>query len=187
AREHGGGHRLETPYVVNMHAAHVLADAQPVWTFCHDQPGGSPIQKLEAVPGGSARQRLEPTPGASAPEALARRRWAANAHNQRASSTSFSARTASVVHGLAGFFDAELYPGVELSICPASHTPDMHSWFPMYFPIQHPLTVAPGARIDVHMWRRSLASKTWYEWCVDAGGDSSGIHNAGGHEFWIGQ
>ncbi|KAJ1776823.1 hypothetical protein LPJ62_006650, partial [Coemansia sp. RSA 2167] len=101
-------------------------------------------------------------------------------------STVFTARSESIVHGLAGFFDAELYPGVELSICPATHTPDMHSWFPMYFPIQRPLTVDAGAEISVHMWRRSSGAKTWYEWCIDTS-DSSGIHNVNGHEFWIGQ
>ncbi|KAJ2440107.1 hypothetical protein IWW46_004134 [Coemansia sp. RSA 2440] len=99
ARKHTGNFKLETPYVVNIHAAHILDDAQPVWKFRHGRP-------------------VVPTP------------------NERTSSTVFTARSESIVHGLAGFFDAELYPGVELSICPATHTPDMHSWFPMYFPIQ---------------------------------------------------
>ncbi|KAJ1835016.1 hypothetical protein LPJ63_001484 [Coemansia sp. RSA 2711] len=158
AREYGSSHGLETPYVVNMHAAHVLADAQPLWSFCHD--------------GSAAAQRVT---------------WASNAHNQRASSAMFSASCASMVHGLAAFFDAELYPGVVLSICPDTHTAEMHSWFPMYFPIKRPLTVAAGSGISVHMWRRTGGTKTWYEWSVDAGGDSSGIHNINGHEYWIGQ
>ncbi|KAJ2270547.1 hypothetical protein EV176_004271, partial [Coemansia sp. RSA 451] len=148
ARKHTGNFKLETPYVVNIHAAHILDDAQPVWKFRHGRP-------------------VVPTP------------------NERTSSTVFTARSESIVHGLAGFFDAELYPGVELSICPATHTPDMHSWFPMYFPIQRPLTVDAGAEISVHMWRRSSGAKTWYEWCIDTS-DSSGIHNVNGHEFWIG-
>ncbi|KAJ2848560.1 hypothetical protein IWW36_003229 [Coemansia brasiliensis] len=107
AREYSGKHHLETPYVVNIHKANVLADAQPVWAFSHESPA-----------------------------TLARLPWSANAHNDRSSTVEFSASCASVVHGLVGYFDAELYPGVELSICPATHTLDMHSWFPMYFPIQ---------------------------------------------------
>ncbi|KAJ1870682.1 hypothetical protein LPJ55_004486 [Coemansia sp. RSA 990] len=159
AREYSGKHHLETPYVVNIHKANVLADALPVWTFSHESP-------------------VAPT----------RLPWSANAHNDRSSSIEFSASCASMVHGLAGYFDAELYPGVELSICPATHTVDMHSWFPMYFPIQRPLMAeAAETKINVHMWRRSAGAKTWYEWCVDVGGDSSGIHNINGHEFWIGQ
>ncbi|KAJ2806204.1 hypothetical protein H4R20_001778 [Coemansia guatemalensis] len=148
AREFGDGHALETPYVVNMHAARVLAPEQPVWAFSHG-------------PGGDAR-------------------------SQRSSTTVFRVQGPALVHGLAGFFDAELYADVRLSIRPSTHTAEMHSWFPMFFPIQVPLAVADGDEVVVHMWRRSAGAKTWYEWSVDAPGATSGLHNVCGHEFWIG-
>ncbi|PIA14762.1 Skb1 methyltransferase [Coemansia reversa NRRL 1564] len=148
AREFGGTHALETPYVVNMHAARVLAPEQPVWEFSH-MPGD-------------------------------------NVHSQRSNTIKFRVQGPALVHGVAGFFDAELYTDVRLSICPATHTAEMHSWFPMFFPIQVPLAVADGDEVLVHMWRRSAGAKTWYEWCVDTPGGTSGLHNVNGHEFWIG-
>ena len=53
-------------------------------------------------------------------------------------------RPAAVCHGLAGYFDAQLYGDVHLSIHPPSHTPNMFSWFPIYFPLQEPVHLAAG-------------------------------------------
>ncbi|KAJ1734342.1 hypothetical protein LPJ61_001122 [Coemansia biformis] len=160
AREYGDGHGLETPYVVNMHAAAVLADEKAAWSFCHDLPA-------TAAESGQ-------------PDTL-------DTRNQRSCAAAFVAQDASLIHGIAGFFDAELYPGVELSIRPGTHTAGMHSWFPMYFPLKQPLTVAAGDDVVVRMWRRTTDARAWYEWCVEAGRDSSGIHNTNGRESAIGQ
>lgn len=51
---------------------------------------------------------------------------------------------AAVCHGFAGYFDAQLYGDVHLSIHPPTHTPDMFSWFPIYFPLQTPVHLAAG-------------------------------------------
>ncbi len=39
-----------------------------------------------------------------------------------------------VIYGFAGYFKSILYDDVEMSIVPDSHTPEMISWFPVYFP-----------------------------------------------------
>ncbi|KAJ2160388.1 phospholipid transporting ATPase [Coemansia sp. RSA 552] len=132
AREQGGAHSLETPYVVNIHAARILAAEQETWSFRHD-----------------AQQCVSPP------------------DNQRTAACEFAVDAPAMIHGFAGYFDAELYPGVQLSICPATHTPDMHSWFPMYFPVQRPLAASAGSHVVVRLWRRTNGAKTWYEWCVD--------------------
>jgi protein arginine N-methyltransferase 5 len=50
-----------------------------------------------------------------------------------------------MMHGFAGYFDAELYKDVHLSIFPPTHTPNMFSWFPIYFPLRTPVHV-PSVR-----------------------------------------
>ncbi|KAJ2765689.1 hypothetical protein IWQ57_004677, partial [Coemansia nantahalensis] len=151
ARELGDARGLETPYVVNMHAAAVLAAEKEAWSFCH----------------APAERHADPC-------------------NERVCAAAFAAQGASLVHGIAGFFDAELYPGVELSTRPQSHTEGMYSWFPIFFPLRLPLTVAAGDAVVVRMWRRVSDTRVWYEWCVDAAHATSGIHNAGGSGSWIG-
>ncbi|KAJ2612586.1 hypothetical protein EV177_002926 [Coemansia sp. RSA 1804] len=148
----------ETPFVVNIHAANVLADAQPLWSFEHS----AIIQKQPDRPASPAE------------------------NGRRSACRVFDIRASSLVHGLAGYFDAELYPGVDLSICPTTHTPAMHSWFPMYFPLARPISVRAGDSLAVHLWRRSSNSKVWYEWAVSVeGGDVSSIHNFGAREYRI--
>ena len=51
---------------------------------------------------------------------------------------------AAVCHGFAGYFDAQLYGDVTLSIHPPTHTSDMFSWFPIFFPLQTPVHLAAG-------------------------------------------
>jgi protein arginine N-methyltransferase 5 len=59
-----------------------------------------------------------------------------------------------LLHGFAGYFDAQLYKDVHLSIFPPTHTPNMFSWFPIYFPLRTPihLPAVRGVR-----WRRERA------------------------------
>ncbi|KAJ1962717.1 hypothetical protein GGI12_002481 [Dipsacomyces acuminosporus] len=158
AKAHSAGYQLETPYVVHMHAVDVLAGPLAVWSFHH--------------PNGDAD---EPTSKDS------------NSHNQRSSSLSFEMTAPSLLHGLAGYFDAKLYGSVRLSIHPSMHTPNMHSWFPIYFPIKRPMSAMAGDRVVVNMWRCTDSTKTWYEWSISTPADTSAIHNINGHEYWIGQ
>ena len=55
-----------------------------------------------------------------------------------------SCRFPAVCHGFAGYFDARLYKDVHLSIHPPTHTPNMFSWFPIYFPVRTPFYVPQG-------------------------------------------
>ena len=43
------------------------------------------------------------------------------------------------VHGLAGYFESELYDGVMISINPATFSTGMFSWFPVFIPLRVPL------------------------------------------------
>jgi hypothetical protein len=94
-----------------------------------------------------------------------------------------------LLHGFAGYFDAELYKDVHLSIYPPTHTPNMFSWFPVYFPLRTPVHVpsvrgiagragqaalrhAPscvqGVAVEAQLWRCGNHAKVWYEWCTTA-------------------
>lgn len=61
----------------------------------------------------------------------------------------------SEIHGFAGYFTAELYQDIFYSIEPSVHTPNMHSWFPMYFPVKNPFIVYKGQKVAIHIWRNS--------------------------------
>ncbi|KAL9226935.1 hypothetical protein vseg_002691 [Gypsophila vaccaria] len=90
-----------------------------------------------------------------------------------------------LVHGFAGYFDSTLYKDVHLGIEPTMPTPNMFSWFPIYFPLRTPLCIKPGTPLEVHMWRCCDTSKVWYEWCV-ASPSPSAIHNSKGRSYWVG-
>lgn len=92
-----------------------------------------------------------------------------------------------VCHGFAGYFDAQLYKNVHLSILPETHTPDMSSWFPIYFPIRQPFYVPAGAEMRVSMWRCCSRQHVWYEWAVGvAPSVVSVVHNPNGRSYKVG-
>ena len=41
-----------------------------------------------------------------------------------------------MLDGFIGFFEATLYKDVVLSTLPSTHTPEMYSWFPYFFPLK---------------------------------------------------
>ncbi|XP_065849543.1 protein arginine N-methyltransferase 1.5 [Euphorbia lathyris] len=90
-----------------------------------------------------------------------------------------------MVHGFAGYFDAELYKDVHLSIEPSTATPKMFSWFSIFFPLRTPIQIRPGSPLEVHFWRCSGPSKVWYEWSVSSP-TLSPIHNSNGRSYWVG-
>ncbi|KAK1551262.1 hypothetical protein Q3G72_032999 [Acer saccharum] len=90
-----------------------------------------------------------------------------------------------IVHGFAGYFDAILYKDVHLGIEPSTATPNMFSWFAIFFPLRTPVCIRPGSSIEVHFWRCCGSSKVWYEWCV-ASPCQSPIHNSNGRSYWVG-
>ncbi|KAH0643669.1 hypothetical protein KY289_034643 [Solanum tuberosum] len=90
-----------------------------------------------------------------------------------------------LVHGFAGYFDSVLYKDVHLGIEPSTATPNMFSWFPIFFPLRTPMCVQPGIPLEVHIWRCCGTSKVWYEWGVSSP-SSSPIHNCNGRSYWVG-
>ena len=97
-----------------------------------------------------------------------------------------------VIHGLAGYFESVLYGDVTMSISPRSRTPGMFSWFPIFFPLRHPVIVPAAANVQVDFWRMTADGKVWYEWSVMttlADGtflSVTPLHNVGGRSSWIG-
>jgi hypothetical protein len=55
---------------------------------------------------------------------------------------------AGTVHGLGGWFQAELAPGVELTNAPPDHAP---SWSHAFLPVEHPLDVKPGDELRARL------------------------------------
>ncbi|KRX92060.1 Protein arginine N-methyltransferase 5 [Trichinella pseudospiralis] len=66
--------------------------------------------------------------------------------------------------GFLGYFYCILYKEHALSILPSNHTPNMRSWFSMFFPLLTPVMVKAGAEIEIHFWRNTGHGKVWYEW-----------------------
>lgn len=107
-------------------------------------------------------------------------------NNTRCITIEFESPTSTLVHGFSGYFDCCLYKNVHMSIEPRSHTKDMVSWFPIWFPLRKPLTVKKGTPITVNLWRCTGAGKVWYEWNMATDLETTAIHNAGGRSCAIG-
>ncbi|KAJ8758723.1 hypothetical protein K2173_000444 [Erythroxylum novogranatense] len=90
-----------------------------------------------------------------------------------------------MVHGFAGYFDAVLYKDVHLGIEPSTATPNMFSWFSIFFPLRTPVCIRPGSPLEVHFWRCCGSSKVWYEWCVTSPSQTA-VHNSKGRSYWVG-
>ena len=53
----------------------------------------------------------------------------------------------------AGYFECQLYKDVTLNTHPPTLTPNMFSWFPIFFPLREPVYVPAGAEVEAQMWR----------------------------------
>ncbi len=117
----------DTPYVVMLHAIDYLSTtSRPSTTSSLDSVPTPVPNILEAW--SFSHGPIEPLPVMST-----------NKHNERHTRLSFNLRDRAVCHGLAGYFEAVLYPGAELSTNPLTmdeKTPGMMSWFPIYFPLK---------------------------------------------------
>jgi protein arginine N-methyltransferase 5 len=114
-------------------------------------------------------------------------------HKNMYEKLSFELKHTSLIHGFAGFFETQLYDKVWLSIKPSTHTVDMRSWFPMYFPINKPVIAEKGSKVVVSIWRLTKSHKVWYEWSMSfepkdrpESSIDSDIHNVNGEHYWIG-
>ncbi|CAG9313962.1 PRMT5 [Blepharisma stoltei] len=109
----------------------------------------------------------------------------------RFSSFKFPVATPLTIHGFGGYFESKLYKDITLSTVPETHSKDMCSWFPMYFPIKEPIFCPGGSEIEISVWRCCGSGKVWYEWVINMWKDgmlykSSGLHNPNGKTYWIG-
>ncbi|KAH0871484.1 hypothetical protein HID58_078506 [Brassica napus] len=114
--------------------------------------------------------------------------FSTKANNQRYKKLQFNLPSdagSSLVHGFAGYFDSVLYKDVHLGIEPTTATPNMFSWFPIFFPLRKPVEVHPGSPLEVHFWRCCGSSKVWYEWSVSSPTPTP-MHNTNGRSYWVG-
>ncbi|CAF0938087.1 unnamed protein product [Didymodactylos carnosus] len=109
----------------------------------------------------------------------------AHIDNSRYEEIEFSIAETGTMHGLAGFFEANLYKDIIISIKPDTHSKHLISWFPMFFPFREPITVTSGTKIKVSFWRCCSASHVWYEWTVSEP-TTLPIHNPTGRTVSIG-
>ena len=126
-----------TPYVVMLHAIDYLSTtSRPNPTASATNKASMPIKMPNILPVWSFRHGpMEALPASSE-----------NTHNTRQARLNFNLRDRAVCHGLAGFFEATLYPGVELSTNPLNmdeKSPGMMSWFPIFFPLKVRLSTFP--------------------------------------------
>lgn len=127
---------FDTTFVARMRRVATLSPAQPLFAFEHTASLGS-----------------------ASPEAI----------NRRAGTLTFELTAGApraLFHGFAGYFEAELYDGVMLSTRPATHTPDMLSWFPLFVPLRQPIVVDAKKALVVNFWRCCDTTRVWYEWAV---------------------
>jgi len=109
----GDSYAFSTPYVVWLQAYDHLCTLEPedqiqeLWSFQHPNPN--------ILPHG-------------------------NCHNRRQVMARFrTTEPRAKINGIAGYFEAVLYKDVELSTRPDRidrKSPDMFSWFPVYFPLK---------------------------------------------------
>jgi len=105
--------------------------------------------------------------------------------NERYIQLDFDIKAASMLHGVAGYFDFVLYKDIVLSIHPKTFSHGMFSWFPVYFPIKDPVYCKENSKVTIHFWRKVSRTKVWYEWCLTDPVQTN-IHNPGGRSYWIG-
>lgn len=119
-----------TPYVVMLHAIDYLSTtSRPNTASSANDSSSIPIPVPNILPVWSfSHGPMQPLPASSE-----------NSHNTRQARLNFNLRDRAVCHGLAGYFEATLYPGIELSTNPLNmdeKSPEMMSWFPIFFPLK---------------------------------------------------
>ena len=118
-----------TPYVVMLHAIDYLSTTSTPSASTHNSSSSLP-----ADPQPNVQPVWSFVHGPSAFPAPS-----TNSHNTRQARLTFRTRDRGVCHGLAGYFETVLYPGVELSTNPLTmekKSPGMMSWFPIFFPLK---------------------------------------------------
>lgn len=98
--------------------------------------------------------------------------------------------SSTIIHGFMGYFESVLYKNVILSTNPATKTPKMNSWFPIYFPIKSSLTVKPNQILTLDITRNNNKRKVWYDWQFQVSNGnkivaSTIVHNLNGDKHSI--
>ncbi|KAF8107513.1 hypothetical protein N665_0120s0037 [Sinapis alba] len=124
---------FETAYVVKLHSVAKLAPSQSVFTFTH--------------PNFSTKANNQRYKKLAQPWCMTETNFTVIIHNS--TKTVFT-----------GYFDSVLYKDVHLGIEPTTATPNMFSWFPIFFPLRKPVEVHPDSPLEVHFWRCCGSSKT---------------------------
>jgi protein arginine N-methyltransferase 5 len=162
-------------FVARLPRALALAAPRPVFTFRHHREDAAAEAAAASAP-------------TAPPESAASGGFSALPARLTFSTATQGATLPALLHGFGGYFSAELFPGVTLSTLPSSHTPDMHSWFPLFIPLRAPCVVEPGGGIELAVWRCREAGggrgggRVWYEWALCAP-VLQGIQNAGGKSW----
>lgn len=128
----------ETPYVVMLHAIDYLSTDQS------DSNYSSVRSSVTTVPSETTTPYIQTAwsfshPNRDIPPQPPSTSMISNAHNVRKTRLAFPVPNRGVCHGLGGYFETVLYPGVELSTNPVtmeSKSANMISWFPIYFPLK---------------------------------------------------
>jgi protein arginine N-methyltransferase 5 len=140
---------FEMPYVVLLSQCRYLAPQyEPLWHFHHPNDNTPDIHGLLTSPASLVAQK----------------------RNKRFGRVSFDIEATSVCHGIAGFFESILYDDVELSTVPDTidlKSPDMQSWFPIFFPLKDAVHLPAESTMEVCFWRETDGRKVWYEYCVE--------------------
>ena len=79
--------------------------------------------------------------------------------------TTVKASRAGTVHALAGWFEAELAPGIRIGNPPGASA---SSWAQVAFPLERPLEVQPGDGLAIRI--DTVANGTGWRWSVEAAG-----------------
>jgi len=98
-------------------------------------------------------------------------------HNRRRALLEWTASSSGICHGFLGYFHCDLYRDINISIDPSSISKyddcgKTFAWFPIYFPLRHPLMVYEGDVITGTMSRLSDTDSVWLEW---SGGVTCGV------------
>ncbi|KAI9834136.1 MAG: methyltransferase protein [Phylliscum demangeonii] len=158
---------FETPYVVMLQAYANLSTWPPP-THAHAQAPSSALSAPALPVIDKAWDFSHPAPSSRPHRSDSSD---SNAHNARFKQLTFPCAHRGACHGLAGYFEATLWGDVELSTRPDhidTKSPDMISWFPIFFPLKTPLYFPDHSELVVSVWRQTDDRRVWYEWLVEA-------------------
>lgn len=116
---------------------------------------------------------------------------------KRSAHITFTIQKSGTVHGFTGYFEAQLFGDIELSTHPSfqsEKSPNLLSWFPMWFPLSVPLVVSKNSEVELNIWRQCDQTRVWYEWSVETYRrensrrtfqGATAIHNLNGSAFSV--